>query len=604
MARSIKQFGGVDALLNNAGIASMNHALLTPASTVNRILQTNVLGTFLFCREMAKLMRRSEAPRIVEFHYRRPPEPRRRSHLYASKAAVESLTRILARELAELRITVNAIGPTPIDTDLIRGVPQDKMDALIARQPIQRLGTNDDVRNAIDFFLRPQSDFITAKSSTSAASIKRELIQQRLESFGERIALIEAGCSTDYREFLQRIGQFKAILDDARLTRPAVIAIQCEHLSDQLAALLAIAEQNHIAQPLARELTDAEQHAQLSIAHTQWRLSATSIEPLHAQPAHPLTQQLSGANAAGLILFSSGTSGEPKGMLHNLHRLLEPYSRLRPRQDRTLQLLLADHIGGLDCAFRTLFAGSTLVVPAARTPQRSRRSDRRAPGHPTARLTHLFESHAAGSGAATARPQQPANHRLRRRSDAAAPARPTGPAAFPGVDLQQKFGTSETGAIRIRSTATTELGFTITDHATEWKVVDGELWLKTPARILGYLNADQSALEADGWYRTGDLVETAADGSLRILGRSSDCINIGGQKVHPSEIETVLLELEDIQACTVSARPDPLTGNALTAPSPLRHRTTRLPGSAASGATAAAGWPLGRFPPPCPLRIN
>ena len=105
---------------------------------------------------------------------------------------------------------------------------------------------------------------------------------------------------------------------------------------------------------------------QLSIAHPV-AARATFIEPLH-RSQHPLTQQLSGANAAGLILFSSGTSGEPKGMLHNLHRLLEPYSRLRPRQDRTLQLILADHIGGLDCAFRTLFAGSTLVVPAARTP--------------------------------------------------------------------------------------------------------------------------------------------------------------------------------------------------------------------------------------------
>ena len=68
MARTLhSDYGQVDALLNNAGIASMNHALLTPASTVNRILQTNVLGTFLFCREMAKLMRRTKTGRIVNF---------------------------------------------------------------------------------------------------------------------------------------------------------------------------------------------------------------------------------------------------------------------------------------------------------------------------------------------------------------------------------------------------------------------------------------------------------------------------------------------------------------------------------------------------------
>lgn len=165
MARALKkQFGKVDALLNNAGIASMNHALLTPASTVNRILQTNVVGTFLFCREMAKLMRSTKAGRIVNFTTVAHPLNLEGEAIYAaSKAAVESLTRILARELAELKITVNAVGPTPIETDLIRGVPSDKMEALLARQAIQRMGDVNDVINAVEFFVRPESDFITGQ---------------------------------------------------------------------------------------------------------------------------------------------------------------------------------------------------------------------------------------------------------------------------------------------------------------------------------------------------------------------------------------------------------------------------------------------------------
>ena len=165
MARTIKaSHGNVDALLNNAGIASMNHALLTPASTVNRILQTNVVGTFLFCREMSKLMRRTNNGRIINFTTVAHPLNLEGEAIYAaSKAAVESLTRILARELAELKITVNAIGPTPIETDLIRGVPQEKMDALLARQALGRMGEVRDVINAVDFYLREESDFITGQ---------------------------------------------------------------------------------------------------------------------------------------------------------------------------------------------------------------------------------------------------------------------------------------------------------------------------------------------------------------------------------------------------------------------------------------------------------
>jgi len=159
-----KTYGRLDNLINNAGIASMNHSLLTPVSTVRRILDTNVVGSFLFCREAAKLMKKHKYGRIVNFTTVAVPLKLDGEAAYvASKSAVEGLTNVLAREYADFGVTVNAIGPVPIETDLIRAVPEDKIAALVSRQPIGRLGRMEDVANVVDFYLREQSDFITGQ---------------------------------------------------------------------------------------------------------------------------------------------------------------------------------------------------------------------------------------------------------------------------------------------------------------------------------------------------------------------------------------------------------------------------------------------------------
>ena len=151
-------------LINNAGIASMNHCLLTPMATLEKVFRTNVFGTFLFCREAAKLMKKAGMGRIVNFATVATPLHLEGESIYAaSKAAIESLTKIMARELAEFEITVNGIGPTPVQTDLIRNVPANKIQTLLERQAVKRLGEYRDISNCIDFFLQPESDFITGQ---------------------------------------------------------------------------------------------------------------------------------------------------------------------------------------------------------------------------------------------------------------------------------------------------------------------------------------------------------------------------------------------------------------------------------------------------------
>jgi 3-oxoacyl-[acyl-carrier protein] reductase len=166
MVRDVaKKFGTPAVLINNAGIAAMNHLLLTPLSAVQKIFSTNVFGMFVAMREVAKLMSAAKYGRIVNFATVATPLNLEGEAGYAaSKAAVESFTRIAARELAPFNITVNAVGPTPVLTDLIRTVPKQKMDALIERQAIRRMGEPRDVAHVIDFLISRDSDFVTGQT--------------------------------------------------------------------------------------------------------------------------------------------------------------------------------------------------------------------------------------------------------------------------------------------------------------------------------------------------------------------------------------------------------------------------------------------------------
>jgi acyl-coenzyme A synthetase/AMP-(fatty) acid ligase len=136
---------------------------------------------------------------------------------------------------------------------------------------------------------------------------------------------------------------------------------------------------------------------------------------------------------------------------------------------------------------------------------------------------------------------------------------------FTRVKFLQTFGTSETGISQTSSQSSTSTFIKIEDPNTEYKIIDGELWIRTKTQILGYLNSSMERFTDDGWFKTGDLVEEIEDGYIKIVGRNSEIINVGGEKVLPSEVESVLFQMPEISDCTVFGETNPITGQIVVA---------------------------------------
>jgi acyl-coenzyme A synthetase/AMP-(fatty) acid ligase len=288
------------------------------------------------------------------------------------------------------------------------------------------------------------------------------------------------------------------------------------------------------------------------------------VEAIEAPPPMPpLIQQLHDRGGSALVLFSSGSTGKPKAMAHAADRFLSAYQQRRARQMTIALFLQFDHIGGLNTLLGSLAAGMSVVPLPRRDPDSvahtlARHQVRVLPTTPTFLNLLLMAGH-DGHGqlscvrvltyGAEAMPQALLK-RLKER--------------FPKAKLLQTFGTSETGIARTAAASSTNLR--LEDPDQEHKVVDGELWLRSRTQVLGYLGEEgQDRFTEDGWFRTGDLVEAQADGSLRLLARKQQVINVGGEKATPTEIESVLLELPQVAACKVYGVPSPLTGQSVAA---------------------------------------
>jgi acyl-CoA synthetase (AMP-forming)/AMP-acid ligase II len=344
-----------------------------------------------------------------------------------------------------------------------------------------------------------------------------------------------------------------------------VVVLEADFSPAAISAFLALVERGCVVVPLLRS-TRGDRERIYRIAQATHRLridenEAWDLERLPGEPNHPHYQALRERAHPGLVLFSSGTSGEPKAAVHDVVPLLAKYRTPRPAW-RTVTFLLFDHIGGINTILHTLSNGATLITVEERTPDAVCAAIEQAnaevlPASPTFLRLLLLSSAQDRFDLSSVRvvnygTEPMSESTLKRLQE-----------AFPHARLLQSYGLAEVGILRSQSKSNDSTWLKLGGEGIETRVVDGILQIKSPSTMLGYLNAP-SPFTDDGWFVTGDAVEVDGD-YMKILGRRSELINVGGEKVYPSEVEEVIEAMDNVAAATVYGQPNPLMGNIVCA---------------------------------------
>lgn len=405
-------------------------------------------------------------------------------------------------------------------------------------------------------------------STTGATPWTASWLFERLASYGDAIALVHRDSPVSYRTLLERIDAWDAELAKYGIDAGSVVILEGTSSAGAVGLLLALIRRGAIAVPLTPQAPVARE-AINTIAEAGWQITFTqtpgvdetvTITGSPRAVSAPVLLRLIERKHPGIVLFSSGSTGTPKGVVHDGAALLEKF--VRPgKKKTTLSFLLFDHIGGVDTLLNTLSSGGTLVTIQSREPDTvcaaiAAHHVHTLPTSPTflnmLLLSGAHQRHDLSSLRLVAYGTEPMPASVLARLSE----------AMPQVTLLQTYGLSELGVLRTRSRDNT-LWVQFTGEGYETQIRDGILWVRTPTSMLGYLNAPDR-FDADGWFCTEDAVEVDGD-YVRILGRTSDLINVGGRKVYPAEVEAVLLDLPNVRDVAVFGRANPLTGQIVAA---------------------------------------
>jgi acyl-CoA synthetase (AMP-forming)/AMP-acid ligase II len=224
--------------------------------------------------------------------------------------------------------------------------------------------------------------------------------------------------------------------------------------------------------------------------------------------------------------------------------------------------LLFDHWGGLNTLFHTLSCGGVVLSLHERSPEKvcafiEKHKIELLPASPTFLnlliLSESYKNYDLSSLKLITYGTEPMPESTLKRIKE----------IFHSVKLQQTYGLIELGVLRSKSKSEDSLWVKIGGEGYSTRVVDGILQIKADSAMLGYLNAPSPFTE-DGYFITGDAVNVEGE-YLKILGRKSELINVGGEKVYPVEVENVIIQFHNVSDVTVFSEKNPITGNIVCA---------------------------------------
>jgi len=380
----------------------------------------------------------------------------------------------------------------------------------------------------------------------------------------EKIAIIYKKKEYTYGFILNEYKKWLEYISKERIEHNSVVALRADFKPEAICLLLALIENGCILVPISSVVKNPQEY--LDIAEVNYFIDLineeTILEKINIKVKHKLLLELTkNRKNSGLILFSSGTTGKPKAALHDLVLLLQKF-KIKRIALRTITFLLFDHIGGFNTLFHILSNTGTIIALEDRSPDNvcemiEKYNVGLLPTSPTFLNMILFSKAYQKYDISCLKlvtygtePMPEATlkefHKV-----------------LPNVRLKQTYGLSELGIMRSKSEKSDSLWVKVGGEDYMTRVVDGKLWIKAKTAMLGYLNAP-SPFTKDGWFNTGDRVETKGE-YIKFLGRESEIINVGGQKVYPTEVESVLLDINGVKDAIVYGEKNPLMGEIVVA---------------------------------------